>query len=109
MISRIIEARPEELQVFLEEAAGVSKYKERRKGTASRLNDTRDNLLRGRHPPGAGWTAGKLASQAELAEKIPAAAAESGELRRTCWRCCAERSRNAREHATSWNATLRKP
>ena len=46
MISRIIEARPEELRAYLEEAAGVSKYKERRKETESRLNDTRDNLLR---------------------------------------------------------------
>ena len=46
MISRIIESRPEELRVFLEEAAGVSKYKERRRETANRLNDTRENLLR---------------------------------------------------------------
>jgi len=46
MISRVIEARPEELRVFLEEAAGVSKYKERRKETESRLADTRDNLAR---------------------------------------------------------------
>ncbi|WP_223272262.1 chromosome segregation protein SMC [Sulfurirhabdus autotrophica] len=46
MISRIIEARPEELRVFLEEAAGISKYKERRKETESRLSDTRENLLR---------------------------------------------------------------
>src|SRR6266581_818448 len=46
MISRIIEARPEELRVFLEEAAGVSKYKERRRETEHRLADTRDNLAR---------------------------------------------------------------
>ena len=46
MISRIIEARPEELRVFLEEAAGISKYKERRKETESRLSDSRENLLR---------------------------------------------------------------
>ncbi len=46
MISRIIEAKPEELRVFLEEAAGVSKYKERRRETENRLNDTRDNLTR---------------------------------------------------------------
>jgi len=45
-ISRIIESRPEELRLFLEEAAGVSKYKERRRETANRLNDTRDNLTR---------------------------------------------------------------
>jgi len=46
MISRIIEARPEELRVFLEEAAGVSKYKERRRETGMRLRDARENLLR---------------------------------------------------------------
>jgi chromosome segregation protein len=46
MISRIIEAKPEELRGFLEEAAGVSKYKERRKETESRLRDTRENLER---------------------------------------------------------------
>jgi chromosome segregation protein len=46
MISRIIEAKPEELRVFLEEAAGVSRYKERRKDTEGRLSDTRENLAR---------------------------------------------------------------
>src|SRR5690606_2822613 len=46
MISRVIEAKPEELRVFLEEAAGVSKYKERRKETENRLEDTRENLAR---------------------------------------------------------------
>jgi len=46
MISRIVEAKPEELRVFLEEAAGVSKYRDRRKETESRLEDTRENLLR---------------------------------------------------------------
>jgi chromosome segregation protein len=46
MIARIIEARPEDLRVFLEEAAGVSKYKERRRETENRLQDTRDNLTR---------------------------------------------------------------
>jgi chromosome segregation protein len=45
-ISRIIESKPEELRLFLEEAAGVSKYKERRRETAHRLNDTRENLTR---------------------------------------------------------------
>ncbi len=45
-INRILESKPEELRVFLEEAAGVSKYKERRKETASRLEDTKENLTR---------------------------------------------------------------
>lgn len=46
MISRIIEAKPQELRVFLEEAAGISKYRERRHETALRLADTRKNLTR---------------------------------------------------------------
>ena len=46
MISRIIEAKPEELRAFLEEAAGVSKYRERRRETELRLRDTRGNLSR---------------------------------------------------------------
>ena len=46
MISRIIEARPEEIRGFLEEAAGVTKYRERRKETEGRLRDARDNLVR---------------------------------------------------------------
>jgi len=46
MISRIIEAKPDELRVFLEEAAGVSKYKDRRRETENRLAYTRENLAR---------------------------------------------------------------
>ena len=46
MISQLIEAKPEELRVYLEEAAGISKYKERRKETERRIAHTRDNLDR---------------------------------------------------------------
>lgn len=46
MISRLIESKPQDLRIFLEEAAGVSKYKERRRETQTRLNSTRDNLER---------------------------------------------------------------
>lgn len=46
MISQIIEARPEDLRVYLEEAAGISKYKERRKETETRIRHTRENLER---------------------------------------------------------------
>lgn len=45
-ISRIIESKPEELRIFLEEAAGISRYKERRRETENRLGDTRENLTR---------------------------------------------------------------
>lgn len=46
MISRLVEAKPEEMRVFLEEAAGISKYKERRRETTSRIKRTKENLER---------------------------------------------------------------
>ncbi len=46
MVSRIIDAKPEELRVYLEEAAGISKYKERRRETETRIRHTRENLDR---------------------------------------------------------------
>src|SRR5690606_38367229 len=46
MISRLIEAKPEDLRIQLEEAAGISKYKERRRETELRMNHTRENLSR---------------------------------------------------------------
>ncbi|MCC5870113.1 MAG: AAA family ATPase, partial [Gammaproteobacteria bacterium] len=46
MISRLVEARPEELRTFLEEAAGISKYKDRRRDTEHRIRHTRENLER---------------------------------------------------------------
>lgn len=46
MISRFIEAKPDDMRVFIEEAAGISKYKERRKETESRIKHTRENLDR---------------------------------------------------------------
>ncbi|MDO8705851.1 MAG: chromosome segregation protein SMC [Sulfuricaulis sp.] len=46
MVTRIIEAKPEELRGFIEEAAGISKYKERRRETESRIKHTRENLTR---------------------------------------------------------------
>lgn len=45
-ISRLIEAKPEELRIYLEEAAGISKYKERRRETELRIQHTKDNLTR---------------------------------------------------------------
>lgn len=46
MISKLIEAKPEELRVYIEEAAGISKYKERRKDTENRMRRTQENLER---------------------------------------------------------------
>ncbi len=46
MVSRLIDAKPEEMRAYIEEAAGISKYKERRRETESRIQHTRDNLAR---------------------------------------------------------------
>src|SRR5215472_852742 len=46
MISRIIEAKAEDMRAFVEEAAGISRYKERRKETEARIGETRENLER---------------------------------------------------------------
>ncbi|MBU1979029.1 MAG: AAA family ATPase, partial [Gammaproteobacteria bacterium] len=70
MISRIIEARPEELRVFLEEAAGISKYKERRRETELRMKDTRENLLRVEDVrQELGKQIARLETQAEVAQQ----------------------------------------
>jgi chromosome segregation protein len=46
MVTRIIESKPEDLRVFVEEAAGISRYKERRRETENRIRHTRENLSR---------------------------------------------------------------
>ena len=72
-ISRIIESKPEELRLFLEEAAGVSKYKERRRETENRLSDTRENLTRVEDIlRELGTNLDKLEKQAEVAQKYKA-------------------------------------
>ncbi|MFV0372176.1 MAG: chromosome segregation SMC family protein, partial [Azonexus sp.] len=73
MISRIIEAKPDDLRVFLEEAAGVTRYKERRKETHGRLEDTRENLLRVEDiREELGHQIERLESQAEVARRCHA-------------------------------------
>ena len=70
MISRVITSKPEELRVFLEEAAGVSKYRERRRETELRLEDTRENLDRvGDIRAELGTQLEHLAQQAEVAAR----------------------------------------
>ncbi len=69
-ITQIIEAKPEDLRGFLEEAAGVSKYKERRKETEYRLRDTKENLSRAHDlVQEIKAQATKLKSQAETANR----------------------------------------
>ena len=76
-ISRIIESKPEELRLFLEEAAGVSKYKERRRETENRLSDTRENLTRVEDIlRELNANLEKLEKQAEVAQKYHALQAE---------------------------------
>ena len=80
-ISRIIESKPEELRLFLEEAAGVSKYKERRRETETRLKDTRENLTRVEDIlRELGGNLDKLEKQAEVAGQYRALQT-SGELK----------------------------
>lgn len=70
MISRVIEARPEEVRSFLEEAAGITKYKERRRETEGRLSDARDNLARIEDISAElGAQIGRLSEQAEVARQ----------------------------------------
>ncbi|MDP3670003.1 MAG: chromosome segregation protein SMC [Telluria sp.] len=86
MISRIIESRPEELRVFLEEAAGVSKYKERRRETENRLNDTRENLLRVEDIlRELNANLEKLEAQAVVANKFHALQADQEEKQKLLW------------------------
>ena len=76
-ISRIIESKPEELRLFLEEAAGVSKYKERRRETENRLSDTRENLTRVEDIlRELGSNLERLERQAEVAQKYNALQAD---------------------------------
>jgi chromosome segregation protein len=81
MISEVVDARPEEIRAHLEEAAGISKYKERRRETERRIQHTRDNLSRltdlrdevGKH-------LGRLKRQASAAERYRKLKQEKREL-----------------------------
>jgi chromosome segregation protein len=86
MIARIIEAKPEELRVFLEEAAGVSKYKERRRETENRLHDTRENLTRVEDIiRELSTNLEKLEGQAVVATKFRELQADGEEKQRLLW------------------------
>ncbi len=86
MISRIIEAKPEELRVFLEEAAGVSKYKDRRRETENRLADTRENLARVSDiRQELGTQIEKLERQAEVARRFNELSAERAHKQNLLW------------------------
>ncbi len=77
MIARIVEARPEELRTYVEEAAGVSKYKERRRETELRISRTRENLDRlADLSDELGRQLGRLKRQADAAQEYKKVKAE---------------------------------
>ena len=81
MIARIIEAKPEELRTYVEEAAGVSKYKERRRETESRILRTRENLDRLNDlSDELGRQLDRLKRQADAAERYKTLKAQSRDL-----------------------------
>ena len=86
MISRIIEARPEELRIFLEEAAGVSRYKERRRETENRIHSTNENLVRVEDIlRELNLNLEKLESQAVVANKFRTLQADQEEKQKLLW------------------------
>lgn len=85
MISRLVEAKPEDLRLFIEEAAGISKYKERRRETELRMRHTRDNLDRLQDlQEELTRQLEKLKQQSRSAEKYQAYRAEEREKRGQC-------------------------
>ncbi|MEI2417220.1 chromosome segregation protein SMC [Orrella sp. JC864] len=103
MINRLIEAKPEELRVYLEEAAGVSRYKERRRETENRLADTRENLVRVEDIlRELGGQLEKLESQAEVARQYRELQADGERKQHLLWylkeaAAIKERDQKARE------------
>ncbi|WP_322882014.1 chromosome segregation protein SMC [Pandoraea sputorum] len=98
MISRIIEAKPEELRVFLEEAAGVSKYKERRRETENRLQDTRENLTRVEDIlRELGTNLEKLESQAVVANRFKDLQRDGEEKQQLLWLLRKNEAQNEQE------------
>ena len=108
MIARLIEAKPEELRVFLEEAAGVSKYKERRRETENRLHDTRENLTRVEDiVRELGANLEKLEAQAVVAHALQGTAGRRRREAASCCGCCA-RTKPAASRSAS-NARSSRP
>jgi len=98
MISRIIEAKPEELRFFLEEAAGITKYKERRRETENRLSDARENLARVEDIRNElGNQVEKLRGQAEVAQQYHDLHAQLVKRQNLLWLYKRNEARNDRE------------
>ncbi|MBT8139378.1 MAG: chromosome segregation protein SMC [Gammaproteobacteria bacterium] len=106
MISRLIESKPEELRVFIEEAAGISKYKDRRRETETRIRHTRENLERLTDlRDELERQLQKLKRQASAAEKYKTFKAEERELRAQTlslqWQSLRDRSSGQRERIST--------
>lgn len=100
MISRIIEARPEDLRIFLEEAAGISRYKERRRETELRLKDTRENLSRIEDVrQELDKQLQRLEAQAEVAQQYHRLQAELQTARHLLWLMKKQEALQARERS----------
>ncbi len=107
MISRVIEAKPEELRVFLEEAAGVSKYKERRRETEGRLSDTTENLARVEDiRQELGNQLARLEQQAKVAGEFRELEARLKDAQHMLWFSRASDAARARERHAGEAATL---
>ncbi len=92
MVSRLIESKPEELRIFIEEAAGISRYKERRKETETRIKRTRENLER------LADIRNELERQLQHLQRQSTAAEKYGELKQE------ERETTANLNALRWRA-----
>lgn len=107
MISRVIEAKPEELRVFLEEAAGVSKYRERRKETEGRLSDARENLARVEDIRiELGGQLERLEHQAKVAAEYRELEARLKQAQHLAWFAKQQEAVRARERASQELATV---
>ncbi|OYV29569.1 MAG: chromosome segregation protein SMC [Thiomonas sp. 20-64-9] len=100
-ITRILESRPEDLRMMLEEAAGVSKYKERRRETENRLQDTRENLTRVQDIlRELGSNLGRLEQQAEVATRYQGLQASATLVQQQLWLLRQEEAQAKRQQIT---------
>ncbi|TMH66921.1 MAG: chromosome segregation protein SMC [Betaproteobacteria bacterium] len=107
MISRVVEAKPEELRIFLEEAAGVSKYRERRKETEGRLADTRENLSRVEDiRQELGNQLARLEQQAKVATEYRELETRLKQSQQMLWFAKKQDAARSRERCTAEIATL---
>ena len=107
MISRVVEAKPEELRIFLEEAAGVSKYRERRKETEGRLADTRENLSRVEDiRQELGSQLARLGEQARVATEYRDLETRLKQSHQMLWFAKTQDAARSRERCTAEIATL---